>query len=212
MALPVSLHASTTPQELEFVAGYDMIEIMPSVQTDRIRVLSGTYGPLDALRTTKVPLWMALHLKARKKCRIVSPPWLTVDYLQDRLAEETSEKAFSLLPFRYAEIAKLLLDSAAEDIESADKIRLILKDIHEARQAKSREGLHQINDVNLRVRNICALELNDIRPSFVKSMDILIKLSPQTQQSYEEEDTFRDWSMGDDSYPVAADSTMDTEW
>lgn len=43
-------------------------------------------------------------------------------------------------------------------------------------------------------------------------MDILIKLSPQTQQSYEEEDTFRDWSMGDDSYPAAADSTMDTEW
>lgn len=40
MALPVSLHASTTPQELEFVAGYEMIEIMPSVQTDRIRVLS----------------------------------------------------------------------------------------------------------------------------------------------------------------------------
>ncbi|KAG8932205.1 DNA replication protein psf2 [Tulasnella sp. 417] len=212
MALPVSLHASTTPQELEFIAGYDMIEIMPSVQTDRIRVLSGTYGPLDALKTTKVPLWMALHLKARKKCRIIPPAWLTVDYLQDRLSEETSDKAFSLLPFRYAEIAKLLLDSAAEDIESADKIRLILKDIHEARQAKSREGLHQVNDVNVRVRNICALELNDIRPSFVKSMDILIKLSPQTQQPYEEEDTFRDWSMGDDSYPVAADSTMDTEW
>lgn len=40
MALPVSLHASTTPQELEFIAGYEMIEILPSVQTDRIRVLS----------------------------------------------------------------------------------------------------------------------------------------------------------------------------
>ncbi|KAG8949327.1 DNA replication protein psf2 [Tulasnella sp. 424] len=170
MALPVSLHPSTTPQELEFIAGYEMIEILPSVQTDRIRVLS------------------------------------------DRLNEETSDKAFSLLPFRYAEISKLLLDSASEDIESADKIRLILKDIHEARQAKSREGLHQINDVNVRVRNICSLELNDIRPSFVKSMSILIKLTPQAQQRSEEEDTFRDWSMGDDSYPIAADSTMDTEW
>lgn len=40
MALPVSLHPSTTPQELEFIAGYEMIEILPSVQTDRIRVLS----------------------------------------------------------------------------------------------------------------------------------------------------------------------------
>ncbi|KAG9018195.1 DNA replication protein psf2 [Tulasnella sp. 427] len=212
MALPVSLHASTTPHELEFIAGYEMIEVMPSVETDRIRVLSGTHGPLNALRTTKVPLWMALHLKARKKCRVVPPSWLTVDYLQDRLKDETTDKAFSLLPFRYAEIAKLLLDSASEDIESAERIRLILKDIHEARQAKSREGLQQINDVNLRVRNICAMELNDIRPSFVKSMSILTKLSPQTQQSYEEEDTFRDWSMGEDSFAVAADSTMDTEW
>ena len=33
-----------------------------------------------------------------------------IDYLQDRLTEETSQPAFSKLPFRFTEIAKVILD------------------------------------------------------------------------------------------------------
>jgi len=32
------------------------------------------------------------------------------DFLQDRLTEETTQPAFSDLPFRFAEIAKVILD------------------------------------------------------------------------------------------------------
>lgn len=32
------------------------------------------------------------------------------DFLQDRLIQETSEPAFSEMPFRFAEVAKVLLD------------------------------------------------------------------------------------------------------
>ena len=34
----------------------------------------------------------------------------TTDYLQDRLTLETSLESFSEMPFRFAEIAKVLLD------------------------------------------------------------------------------------------------------
>lgn len=70
---------------------------------------------------------MAVNLKLKKKCHIVAPDWLNVgmfgnlchpipfinhftDYLQARLTLETSETAFSNLPFRFAEVAKVILD------------------------------------------------------------------------------------------------------
>lgn len=46
----------------------------------------------------------------------------------------------------------LLDDSAPDDLASPDRIRLLLKDIREARQAKVRDGLGAINPVHLGVR------------------------------------------------------------
>lgn len=96
---------------------------------------------------------------------------LWTDFLQERLAQETSHPEFSQFPFRFTEIAKLLLDvyvrvvsttniypdivySAPDDIQNSDKIRSLLKDIREARQAKSREGLQKIDHSELSVRDI----------------------------------------------------------
>lgn len=69
---------------------------------------------------------MAINLKVKKKCHVVAPEWLAignqtavytlqafqlqVDYLKDRLEEETTKDGFSKLPFRYIEISKVLLD------------------------------------------------------------------------------------------------------
>ena len=72
---------------------------------------------------------MAANLKMKKKCHIVAPHWLNTgtsylyivlvrpsqqaseEWLQEVFTEETSESAFSKkLPFRYTEIAKVLLD------------------------------------------------------------------------------------------------------
>ena len=66
----------------------------------------------------------------KKKCHIVAPEWLNVgtpsidlclhiclrpqpmssDYLQDKLTQETTGPSFSRLPFRFTEIAKVILD------------------------------------------------------------------------------------------------------
>jgi hypothetical protein len=42
---------------------------------------------------------------------------------------------------------------ASDDIQNSDKIRSLLKDIREARQAKSREGLQKIDHSELSVRD-----------------------------------------------------------
>ena len=46
-----------------------------------------------------------------------------------------------------------IVHSASDDIQNSDKIRSLLKDIREARQAKSREGLQKIDHSELSVRD-----------------------------------------------------------
>ncbi len=58
-------------------------------------------------------------------------------------------------------MVKLILNSASDDIEQHDKLRSVLKDLREARQAKTREGLRTIDHNALSVRLlICVRERN----------------------------------------------------
>ena len=76
------------------------------------------------------------------------------EHLQDRLAQEVAKPdAFSELPFRFTEISKVLLDVASDDLENPDQVRSLLKDLREARQAKSREGLKHLDHSELGVRD-----------------------------------------------------------
>jgi GINS complex subunit 2 len=135
--------------------------------------------------------------------------------LQERLALETTQQEYSDLPFRFAEVSKVLLDvlvcnhiaffsayllfnsSASDDLDNPDKIRLLLQDLREARQAKSRDGLQKLDHSELSVSvtlfpcdpcsicshlqlpNLCSMEINEIRPFFVRAMNILTQLSHQ---------------------------------
>ncbi|KAF8204721.1 hypothetical protein BJ912DRAFT_939146 [Pholiota molesta] len=176
MALPQSLRASVTPPELELVASQQLIEIIPLISMEKTAFISGAYGPLRPPNKAKIPLWMAVNLKMKKKCHIVAPDWLNVEYLQDKLALETTDLNFSSLPFRFAEVAKVILDVASDDVENSDKIRALLKDLREARQAKSREGLKTLDHSELTLSNLSSMEINEIRPYFVQSMSIMTQL------------------------------------
>ncbi|KAK0190808.1 hypothetical protein F5146DRAFT_1045851 [Armillaria mellea] len=180
MSLPQSLRTSVTPPELELIACQQLVEIIPLISMEKTAFISGAYGPLRPPHKAQIPLWMALNLKSKKKCHIVAPDWLSVEYLQDSLTEETTKKEFSSLPFRFAEIAKVLLDVASDDLQNPDRLRSLLKDIREARQAKSREGLRQLDHSDLLLTRLCSMEINEIRPFFIKSMGVLTQLTRQS--------------------------------
>ncbi|KAI5124739.1 hypothetical protein M0805_005374 [Coniferiporia weirii] len=180
MALPFSLQNSMLPAELEFVASEELIEIRPTVKMERIRFISGIYGPFVGGRLTKVPLWIATNLKLKKKCNIVPPGWLSVEFLQAKLAEETGSQAkdvFVRFPFRYAEIAKVLLDVASDNVDQPDKLRMLLKDIRETRQSKIRDNLEKLDHTSLQLKGICATEINEVRPFLSRAMGVLIQLN-----------------------------------
>ncbi|KAI9574762.1 Psf2-domain-containing protein [Boletus coccyginus] len=180
MALPQPLRVSITSPELELMASEHLVEVVPLIAMEKTAFISGAYGPLRPPNKCRIPLWMAMNLKLKKKCHIVPPDWLTVEFLQDRLSEETSESEFSHLPFRFAEIAKVILDVASDDVHNAEKVRSLLKDLREARQSKSRDGLSQIDNSELSLPNLCSMEINEIRPYFVKAMDVFTQLRGQT--------------------------------
>jgi hypothetical protein len=49
----------------------------------------GTYGPFRPQMPTRVPLWLALFLKRRRRCTIITPEWLQKGAL--RLAARLAE-------------------------------------------------------------------------------------------------------------------------
>ena len=45
-------------------------------------MLQGDYGPFNPSFPVDVPLWMALALHKRNKCRIQAPDWMSVQNLE----------------------------------------------------------------------------------------------------------------------------------
>ncbi|KAJ9096833.1 hypothetical protein QFC21_005104 [Naganishia friedmannii] len=162
MALPASLERSLTPQELTFISEQQEIEIVPSFSMTKIRLVSrhvftlfsfllddltaceqGVYGPFEPPRRATVPLWLALSLKRKKKCRIIPPDWLSPEILNAMVAEEMNEKhgLWPDIPRYLFETAKVLLDVAPNDLPEAAQIRSLLLSLRHLRLSKIRSAL-----------------------------------------------------------------------
>ncbi|RUS15600.1 hypothetical protein BC937DRAFT_92243 [Endogone sp. FLAS-F59071] len=176
MALPVHLRSAFTPAEIEFSAENILVFIVPSYRMDAISLITGTYGPFRPPARAEVPLWLALALKKNQKCTILPPEWLTVENLQSKLQEEETGPNFSALPYHYMEVAHLLLEDALDDIPSADRVRKLLKDLRETRQSKAREGLGGLTATYLQMDNLSLMEINEIRPFFIRAFNEMRRL------------------------------------
>jgi hypothetical protein len=82
------------------------------------------------------PLWLACMLKESQQARIVCPPWMDRQSLEDRVKDERERIEFSRLPYHFVEIAELLLRYARDDIASADRVEALLAEVQALREAK----------------------------------------------------------------------------
>ena len=72
------------PSEIEFLAEEETtVSIVPNFSEGVLYLLSGDVGPLRAGLPVKVPLWMALNLRGRQKCRLLHPSWMELDKLEE---------------------------------------------------------------------------------------------------------------------------------
>lgn len=169
-SVSVSTHArGLTATELELATTSlpsTSLTIVPLTSIDRVRLLSGIYGPFRPPSPATVPLWVALYLKKRRKAVIVPPTWLSVEALTETLKQETMQAGFSLLPHHWVGVSSSLLDNAADDVPQSNRVRALLKDIREARQSKILAGVPMLNSVHLQMHNISAHEVAELRGFF----------------------------------------------
>ena len=106
-----------TPQENEFFAENELIQIQPLFRLDKFEFISGNFGPFKPGKPVTVPLWLAIYLKQRNKCTVQVPLWLEFEYLSKvkTLEKEKPDLFGDEIPYYYFEIANLLFTNCADE-------------------------------------------------------------------------------------------------
>jgi len=94
--------------ELEFLAETCLIEIIPNFKKDELRLICGTYGPFKPSKPVQVPLWLALQLKKNKKCQLIPPTWMEINFLTQKIEIEKANEILQELPYYFFEICQML--------------------------------------------------------------------------------------------------------
>lgn len=80
------------PSEVEFFGEKRLVSIVPNFNLDVIHLISGPVGPFRAGLPVKVPIWLAMCLKQKQKCRIVNQEWMDPEGLNERKEMEKMSK------------------------------------------------------------------------------------------------------------------------
>uniref|UniRef100_A0A7S3N086 DNA replication complex GINS protein PSF2 n=1 Tax=Strombidium inclinatum TaxID=197538 RepID=A0A7S3N086_9SPIT len=139
--------AKYTPQENEFMAEDELIEIEPQFKGDKISFISGEFGPFRPAKPINVPLWLAIYLKQRQKCLVHPPLWMDVEFLSQVKKEERQTKdVFSeALPYYYFEMSQLVINECADELPNHKQVRSLIEDIFELRKEKVIRTLKKID-------------------------------------------------------------------
>nr|XP_023666412.1 DNA replication complex GINS protein PSF2 [Paramormyrops kingsleyae] len=173
------------PSEVEFLAEKEMVTIISNFSLDKMYLIGGDLGPFNPGLPVNVPLWLALNLKQRQKCRIVPPEWMDVEKLEEIREQERKEETFTPIPNpHYMELTKLLLNHASDNIPKADEIRTLVKDIWDTRVAKLRlsaDSFISQLEAHAKLDNLTLMEINTTRTFLLDSLNSMYKLRASLQ-------------------------------
>ncbi|XP_049642753.1 DNA replication complex GINS protein PSF2 [Suncus etruscus] len=178
--------------EVEFLAEKELVTVIPNFSLDKIYLIGGELGPFLPGLPLQVPLWLAVSLKQRQKCRLVPPEWMDVEKLEKVRDLERQEETFSPMPSpHYMELTKLLLNHASDNIPKADEIRTLVKDMWDTRIAKLRvsaDSFVRQQEAHAKLDNLTLLEIRSSGAFLTQALDHMYKLrtslqAPQASQS-----------------------------
>lgn len=161
--------------EVEFLAESQTIEIIPNFTKKSMNLFCGAVGPFEAGISVEVPLWAAIFMKQRQKCRIVPPSWLKLEKLEEIKTSEIENKFFTPMPdIHFMETAQLIIQNAPKDVEDGDKIKTLLQDICDIRFAKLRSSIDlfvRSSQTHAAVNHLTPMEICRIRNFLVSSLN-----------------------------------------
>ncbi|XP_052542659.1 DNA replication complex GINS protein PSF2 [Tympanuchus pallidicinctus] len=175
------------PAEAEFLAEKELVTIVPSFSMDRVHLIGGDLGPFNPGLPVEVPVWLAINLKQRQKCRLIPPEWMDVEKLEEIRDQERKEDTFTPMPSPYyMELTKLLLNYASDNIPKADEIRTLVKDTWDTRMAKLRlsaDSFVRQQEAHAKLDNLTLMEINTIGTFLTQALDHMYKLRTNLQPS-----------------------------
>jgi GINS complex subunit 2 len=80
------------PSEIEFLGEKKLVSIVPNFNFDMIHLISGSVGPFRAGLPVKVPIWLAMCLKQKQKCRVINQEWMDLEGLNEKKETEKMSK------------------------------------------------------------------------------------------------------------------------
>ncbi|XP_074661286.1 DNA replication complex GINS protein PSF2-like [Tubulanus polymorphus] len=164
------------PADVEFFAEKRAVTIVPNFTLAKLYMIGGDVGPFSAaVAVDDVPLWLAVNLKRRQKCRITPPAWMNVEALEATKQAEIDSELFTEMPDEfYVEVSQLLLNVAADDIPRADDVRTLVKDIWDLRMSKLRSSVDlfvKSDSTNAKLNFLTLMELNTVRPFLTQALN-----------------------------------------
>eukprot|EP00198_Chlamydomonas_reinhardtii_P000239 XP_001689574.1 DNA replication complex GINS protein [Chlamydomonas reinhardtii] len=181
-----------TPEELEFMAEHEKVTIVPNftlnLPNSMLTCIEGTYGPFRPNIPVEVPLYLALALNRRNKCRIQPPGWMAREKLKAVLDEErTIPQYFQPVPQYYVETAKMLFAEAraifGTNAEVTTQIMDLVEELKKVRNSKILDGLRKVSGpITVKLNNLSASESNKIRLLFENSLNMWHQLSKNDKE------------------------------
>ncbi|XP_035758498.1 DNA replication complex GINS protein PSF2 [Egretta garzetta] len=148
-------------------------------------LFQGDLGPFNPGLPVEVPVWLAINLKQRQKCRLIPPEWMDVEKLEEIREQERKEDTFTPMPSPYyMELTKLLLNYASDNIPKADEIRTLVKDTWDTRIAKLRlsaDSFVRQQEVHAKLDNLTLMEINTTGTFLTQALDHMYKLRTNLQ-------------------------------
>jgi len=176
------------PAEVEFLAENQTIQVIPNFSHDRLYLICGEVGPFRPGIPVQVPLWLALNLKQRQKCRLSAPDWMTVETLTKVKEDESVSRTFTQMPDEhYMVTTQLILSAAPHDIQNTDEVRTLVKDIWDMRIAKLRSSVDAFlksGGSHAKLDHLTLMEINTVRPFLPHALDQLFRLRQERNTNY----------------------------
>ncbi|MES1902199.1 MAG: DNA replication complex GINS protein PSF2 [Paramarteilia canceri] len=166
--------------QCDFFLQDSLIRILPNFNENKLELITGHICKFKAGVISEVPLWVALYLKSKNKCKIVAPEWFTTQYWEKKITLEKATSAFTRMPHQnYYEMTRLLCKEAPDDIIDADKVRMIVKDTFEMRVGKLKSSISTIIEASAqhaKLNYLTSFELRILKRFIIEAMKLENKI------------------------------------
>lgn len=142
------------PEELVNLSLQQEVEIEPFTTIAPKSFLTFYFRGCSPLRSCRVPLYFALHLRSLALCSIVHPPYVSKEFITDLVRRERIESSFVELPDFFFEHISLFM---------TDEIESIVCELRSIRNGKIRKGLSSLDGKALYVTGLTRWEFNEFR-------------------------------------------------